>query len=124
MLVLSRKIGQTLMIAEGVMVTVSEIGPDYVRLTVAAPNEAELRRRYPQSQEVPGDEETWHNRPVVVTLSLHHAALLDRLRRQMNADEEGQAPTRDDALGAILETVAENDEFPIPGLTVRQDGIR
>ncbi|MBL9084294.1 MAG: carbon storage regulator, partial [Planctomycetales bacterium] len=31
MLVLSRKVGQSLVIAEGVTVTVSEIGPDYVR---------------------------------------------------------------------------------------------
>lgn len=128
MLVLSRKVGQALMIAEGVMVTVSEIGPDFVRLTLNAPNEADLRRRYPQSQQVSGDEDYWHERPVVVTLTLHHAALLDRLRRQMTTDEEGQAPSRDDALGAILETVAENDDFaesiaPRPGMA-RHDGIR
>lgn len=123
MLVLSRKVGQTLMIAEGVMVTVSEIGADFVRLTLCAPNETDLRRRYPQAQQVPGDEDSWHERPVVVTLSLHHAALLDRLRRQMSAGEEGQPPSRDEALGSILESVAENDDFPLPDLA-RHDGIR
>jgi len=123
MLVLSRKVGQTLMIAEGVMVTVSEIGADFVRLTVCAPNEPDLRRRYPQSQVVTGDEDSWHERPVVITLSLHHAAILDRLRRQMTTDEEGVVPSRDEALGTILETVAENDDFPFSDLA-RHDGIR
>lgn len=123
MLVLSRKVGEAVMIAEGVVVTVSEIGADFVRLTVCAPNEHDLRRRYPQSQQVSGDEDSWHERPVVVTLTLHHAALLDRMRRQMLTDEEGQVPTRDEALGAILETVAENDDFPFSDLA-RHDGIR
>jgi len=123
MLVLSRKVGQTLMIAEGVMVTVSEIGADFVRLTVCAPNEPDLRRRYPQSQVVAGDEDSWHERPVVITLSLHHAAILDRLRRQMTTDEEGVVPSRDDARGPIVVTVAENDDFQISDLA-RHDGIR
>lgn len=123
MLVLSRKVGQTLMIAEGVMVTVSEIGADFVRLTVVAPNEADLRRRYPQSQQVSGDADSWQERPVVITLSLHHAAILDRLRRQMATDEEGQVPSRDEALGSILEQVAENDDFPFSDLA-RHDGLR
>ena len=53
MLVLSRKVGQSLVIADGVTVTVSEIGPDFVRLTVTTPNEAEVRSRYPQALDVP-----------------------------------------------------------------------
>jgi len=123
MLVLSRKVGEAVMIAEGVVVTVSEIGADFVRLTVCAPSEHDIRRRYPQAQLVSGDEDSWQERPVVVTLTLHHAALLDRMRRQMMTDEEGQVPSRDEALGAILETVAENDDFPFSDLA-RQGGIR
>ncbi len=53
MLVLSRKVGQSLVIADGVTVTVSEIGPDFVRLTVTTPNEAEVRSRYPQRSTYP-----------------------------------------------------------------------
>lgn len=112
MLVLSRKVGQSLVIAEGVTVTVSEIGPDYVRLTVEAPNEADVRRRYPQSLEVP-EESVTRDRPIVVTLTLHDGALLDRLRRRMAA-EESMPPARDAALSAILQTVAENDELRLP----------
>lgn len=112
MLVLSRKVGQSLVIAEGVTVTVSEIGPDYVRLTVEAPNEADVRRRYPQSLEVP-EESVTRDRPIVITLTLHDGALLDRLRRRMAA-EESMPPARDAALSAILQTVAENDDLQLP----------
>lgn len=107
MLVLSRKVGQALVIADGVVVTVSEIGPDFVRLTVVAPNEGEVRRRYPQALDVESDVRT---RPIVVTISLHHAAILDRLRRQMVGDE-GTVPNRDDALASLLDIVADSDDL-------------
>ncbi|MGC3971448.1 MAG: carbon storage regulator [Pirellulales bacterium] len=118
MLVLSRKVGQSLVIAEGVTVTVSEIGPDFVRLTVETPNEADVRRRYPQSLEVP-PESIAADRPIVITLTLHDGAILDRLRRRMSG-EESLPPSREAALSAILQTVAENDELPLPVLPAAQ----
>ena len=110
MLVLSRKSNQALVIDNDIIVTVVEIGDDFVRLAIEAPNESELSRRYPKSLDVPhGDGE----RPIVITLSLRHAAVLDRLRRQMS-DDESPPPSRDDAVAALLEAVAEADEFPLP----------
>jgi len=82
MLVLSRRDGGAVVMAEGVVVTVSEIGSDFVRLTLCAPNEHDLRRRYPQSQQVSGDEDSWHERPVVVTLTLHHTESEERRLRK------------------------------------------
>jgi carbon storage regulator len=115
MLVLSRKIGQSLVIADGVVVTVSEIGPDYVRLTVESQNESDIRRRYPQAQSTeqngaPGQNGAAGARPIVVTISLHHAAVLDRLRRQMTHDD-GTPPTRDETLSSLLNLVAEEDDL-------------
>lgn len=115
MLVLSRKVGQSLVIADGVTVTVSEIGIDYVRLTVEAPNEADVRRRYPQALDIP-TEQVKSDRPIVVTLTLHDGALLDRLRRRMSGDET-LPPARDVALSAILQTVAESDDLRLPHLS-------
>jgi len=108
MLVLSRKVGQSLVIADGVVVTVSEIGADYVRLTVQSDNEPEIRRRYPQSHaaEQGGSEA----RPIVVTISLHHAAVLDRLRRQIT-DDDGAVPSRDETLASLLDMVADGDDL-------------
>lgn len=114
MLVLSRKVGQSLVIADGVTVTVSEIGLDYVRLTVTTPNEAEVRSRYPQALDVP-DAGPRGDRPIVITLTLHDGALLDRLRRRMS-EEESLPPSREAALSAILQTVAESDELELPQL--------
>ena len=108
MLVLSRKSNQSLIIDGDVTVTVVEIGADFVRLAVAAPNEPDVRRRYPQALDV---DRADAGRPVIVTLSLHHAAILDRLRRGMT-DDETVPPSRDDALGALLDAVAESDDFP------------
>ena len=114
MLVLSRKVGQSLVIADGVTVTVSEIGPDFVRLTVTTPNEAEVRSRYPQALDVP-ETTTRGDRPIVITLTLHDGAILDRLRRRMS-DEESLPPSREAALSAILQAVAESDELELPQL--------
>jgi carbon storage regulator len=108
MLVLSRKIGQSLVIADGVVVTVSEIGADYVRLTVEADNEPEIRRRYPQAQAA--EQNGSPGRPIVVTISLHHAAVLDRLRRQMTEDD-GTPPSRDETLSSLLDMVADGDDL-------------
>ena len=115
MLVLSRKVGQSLVIADGVVVTVSEIGADYVRLLVRTPNEADLRRRYPQALGVDGDG---GGRTVVVTISLHHAAVLDRMRRQMSGDDEA-IPSRDDALASLLDMVADGDDAVVQRLARR-----
>lgn len=115
MLVLSRKSNQALIIDHDVVVTVIEIGDDFVRLAIEAPNESELHGRYPKSLDVPKGVET---RPVVVTLSLHHGAVLDRLRRQM-ADDESPPPSRDEALAALLEAVAEDDDFALPRIAGR-----
>ncbi|MBL9090635.1 MAG: carbon storage regulator [Planctomycetaceae bacterium] len=123
MLVLSRKVGQSLVIAEGVTVTVSEIGPDYVRLTVEAPNEADVRRRYQQALDVPDDGGPRHERPIVVTLTLHEGALLDRLRRRMSG-EEALPPSRDAALGALLQAVAEADDFELPRLAAAEPAVK
>lgn len=108
MLVLSRKSNQSLIIDREVTVTVVEIGDDFVRLAVSAPNESDVQRRYPQAL---GVERADPGRPVVVTLTLHHAAILDRVRRRM-ADDESPAPSRDEALGTLLDAVAESDDFP------------
>lgn len=110
MLVLSRKSNQALIIDHDVVVTVVEIGDDYVRLSIAAPNEAEIGSRYPKAQDVPQVDAA---RPIVVTLSLHHGAMLDRLRRQMS-DEESTPPSRDEALASLLEAVTETDNFAVP----------
>jgi hypothetical protein len=110
MLVLSRKSNQALVIDHDVVVTVVEIGDDFVRLAIQAPNEKELVRRYPKSLDVPAGN---GDRPIVVTLSLRHGAVLDRLRRQMS-DDETTPPSRDAALAALLDAVAEADEFPLP----------
>ncbi|MBA4017115.1 MAG: hypothetical protein C0483_08085 [Pirellula sp.] len=112
MLVLSRKVGQSLVIADGVTVTVSEIGPDFVRLTVHTPNEAEVRSRYPQALDVP-ETSSRGDRPIVITLTLHDGAILDRLRRRMS-EEESLPPSREAALSAILQTVAESDDLELP----------
>lgn len=112
MLVLSRKVGQSLVIADGVTVTVSEIGPDFVRLTVNTPNEAEVRSRYPQAMDVP-ETSLRGDRPIVITLTLHDGAILDRLRRRMS-EEESLPPSREAALSAILQTVAESDDLELP----------
>jgi carbon storage regulator CsrA len=127
MLVLSRKVGQSLVIADGVVVTVSEIGADYVRLTVESSNEPEIRRRYPQAQAYSREPATGQNgaadqngkaRPVVVTISLHHAAVLDRLRRQIT-DDEGTLASRDETLASLLDMVAEGDDLFATRLTGR-----
>lgn len=110
MLVLSRKSNQSLVIGDSVVVTVVEIGDDFVRLTIETPNEAEIQGRYPQALDLP---RTDPGRPIVVTLSLHHGAILDRLRRQM-CDDESTPPSRDAALSALLDAVADHDEFPLP----------
>jgi len=115
MLVLSRKSNQSLIIDHEVTVTVVEIGEDFVRLAVAAPNEADVRRRYPQALDV---ERVDPGRPVVVTLTLHHAAVLDRMRRQMS-DDETVPPSRDEALGMLLDSVAENDDLSPARIAVR-----
>jgi carbon storage regulator CsrA len=115
MLVLSRKSNQALIIDHDVVVTVVEIGDDFVRLAIETPNEADVRRRYPKSYEV---AEVDQSRPVVVTLSLHHGAVLDRLRRQMS-DDETTPPSRDEALAAIIEAVAEADDFALPRVARR-----
>jgi len=108
MLVLSRKVGQSLVIADGVVVTVSEIGADYVRLTIEAENETEIRRRYPQAHAF--EQNGSGPRPIVVTISLHHAAVLDRLRRQMT-DDDGTPPSRDETLASLLDMVADGDDL-------------
>jgi carbon storage regulator CsrA len=113
MLVLSRKSNQALVIDHDVVVTVVEIGDDFVRLAVAAPNEDEIGRRYPKARDVPQADD---DRPIVITLSLHHGAVLDRLRRQMT-DDESPPPSRDEALAALLEAVADADDFSIPRVT-------
>jgi len=115
MLVLSRKSNQSLVIDHDVVVTVVEIGDDFVRLVVEAPNEADLGRRYPQALDVPAGGD---GRPVVVTLSLRHAAVLDRFRRRM-ADEETTPPNRDAALGALLDALSDEEETILPRLTGR-----
>jgi carbon storage regulator CsrA len=115
MLVLSRKSNQALIIDHDIVVTVVEIGNDFVRLAIEAPNESDVRRRYPKSHEVPETEEV---RPIVVTLSLRHGAVLDRLRRQMS-DDETTPPSRDDALAALLEAVADADDFALPRIAGR-----
>lgn len=116
MLVLSRKSNQALVIDGDVTVTVVEIGEDFVRLAVSAPNEADVQRRYPQALDV---ERADPGRPVVVTLTLHHAAILDRLRRRMS-DDETSPPSRDEALGTLLDAVAESDDFPPLKATTRE----
>jgi hypothetical protein len=115
MLVLSRKSNQALVIDHDIVVTVVEIGDDFVRLAIDAPNQHELQSRYPQAVDVP---RTDPGRPVIITLSLHHGAILDRLRRQM-VDDESPAPSRDVALAALLDAVADSDEFPLPRVTAR-----
>jgi carbon storage regulator CsrA len=115
MLVLSRKSNQALVNDHDVVVTVVEIGDDFVRLAIDAPNETEITRRYPKSLDVPRSD---GERPIVVTLSLRHAAVLDRLRRQMS-DDESPPPSRDDAVAALLEAVSEADEFPLPRVLSR-----
>ena len=120
MLVLSRKSNQALIIDHDVVVTVVEIGDDYVRLAIAAPNEDEIGRRYPKSQDVPQSDVA---RPIVVTLSLHHGAVLDRLRRQMS-DDESTPPSRDEALATLLEAVADADDFVLPRVTKREPAKR
>jgi len=114
MLVLSRKSNQSLIIDHDVVVTVVEIGDDFVRLAIEAPDERDLGRRYPQSLDVPDDGEP--RRPVVVTLSLRHTAVLDRLRRRM-VDDETAPPSRDAALAALIEAIGDDDEFPLPKLS-------
>lgn len=116
MLVLSRKSNEAIVIGGDVTVTVVEIGDDFVRLVVSAPNEPDVRRRYPQALEV---ERADAGRPVVVILTLHHAAILDRVRRRMT-DDETLPPSRDDALGALLDAVAESDDFPPLKATTRE----
>lgn len=111
MLVLSRKANQSLVIGESITVHVVEIGDDFVRLAIESPHDRNLRHRYPQSLET---QQIDPERPIIVTLSLHQGAILDRLRRQMTDDEESAAPSRDEALGALLDALAENDEFPLP----------
>ena len=115
MLVLSRKSQQSLVINHDVVVTVVEIGEEFVGLSIDAPNEPEVRRRYPQSLAVPRAD---GDRPVIVTLSLHDGAILDRVRRRM-ADDEGTPPSRDDALAALLAAVSDTDDFPLPRLAGR-----
>lgn len=115
MLVLSRKSNQALVIDHDVVVTIVEIGDDFVRLSIEAPNEQELERRYPQALDVPTGG---NGRPVVVTLSLRHAAVLDRFRRRM-ADDESTPPSRDAALGALLDALADDEETVLPRLTGR-----
>ena len=114
MLVLSRKSNQSLVIDSSIVVTVVEIGDDFVRLAINTPNESDVRSRYPAALDVshvdPG-------RPVIVTLSLHHGAILNRMRRQMT-DGETSAPSRDAALAALLDAVADADEFPLPRVKV------
>lgn len=116
MLVLSRKSNQSLIIDRDVTVTVVEIGEDFVRLAVSAPNEVDVQRRYPQAL---GVDRVDPGRPVVVTLTLHHAAILDRVRRQMS-DDETAPPSRDEALGVLLDAVAESDDFPPLKAATRQ----
>lgn len=115
MLVLSRKSNQALIIDHDVVVTVVEIGDDFVRLSIKSPDERDIGRRYPQALDVPagGDD-----RPVVVTLSLRHAAVLDRFRRQM-VDDETTPLTRDAALASLLDALSDSEELMLPRLTGR-----
>lgn len=110
MLVLSRKANQSLVIGESITVHVVEIGDDFVRLAIESQHDRELRNRYPQAFDL---QQIEPERSVIITLSLHQGAILDRLRRRMR-DDESPPPSRDEALGAILETIAESDEFPLP----------
>jgi hypothetical protein len=116
MLVLSRKSNQALIIDHDVVVTVVEIGDDFVRLSIESPNERDVARRYPQALDVPEGSD---GRPVVVTLSLRHAAVLDRFRRRM-ADDESTPPSRDAALGALLDAVSDDEESILSRLGGRE----
>jgi hypothetical protein len=115
MLVLSRKSNQALIIDHDVVVTVVEIGDDFVRLSIESPDERDIGRRYPQALEVPAGGD---GRPVVVTLSLRHAAVLDRFRRQMS-DGETTPPTRDAALASLLDVLSDDEEGVLSRLTGR-----
>ena len=122
MLVMTRRIDESILVDRHIEITVVEIRGDKVRLGITAPREVPVHRRevfeaiHGVDGSQPGDAD--HDgtpskaetpEPASVDLLDGQIALLDRLRDSIRT-RSGVAPCREETLGAILSAIHEAEE--------------
>jgi carbon storage regulator len=117
MIVITRRRDEAIIIGDDIIVSVVEIRDDRVRLGVQAPLEIGVHRHevyeairsqtdlpttMPSVESTMPAIESMAPQPTTIALADRHVALLDRLRSTIGG-RGGIAPSREEALGAILD---------------------
>lgn len=100
MLVLSRKLGESIRIGEDIVVTITEIRGGRVKIGISAPEQCGIRR---------GELQDWNEQPAPTPISANLAAANSR-RSSGRADEKRAASVRPAATTRVrlaMETTAE-----------------